>query len=254
MTSPPGSSPVSTGLRKALLALLMVPLFVAPVREPTHAIVEPPPPPAFPFAFERTPADLPRPSALLFPLDGQGTAFALTSPQQGVLFDIDGNGEKEEVAWTRAGTNVAFLAVDLNGDGRINSGKELFGSATLAGTRNGCNALLQMFRQSGAPPSGSVHDGHDLYDRLLLWVDRNHDGHSDPTEVTKARESFTAIGLGYLGVAWADAHGNRVRYQGWMHARTGGPDQREAMDARDEAERRRRYFEVELQTVTSRHQ
>jgi hypothetical protein len=241
-------------MRKALLAVLIVPLLVAPVREPTHAIVAPSPPPAFPFTFERTPSDIARPSALLFPLDGQGADFALTSPEQGVLFDIDGNGAKEQVAWTRAGTNVAFLAIDLNGDGRINSGKELFGSVTLPGSRNGCNALLQMFRQSGAPPSGSVHDGHDLYDRLLLWADRNHDGHSDRTEVTKAREAFTAIGLGYRGVGWADASGNRVRFQGWMQARTAGPDQGQAIDARDEGERRRRYFEVELQTVRPRHQ
>jgi hypothetical protein len=232
----------------------MVPLLVAPVREPTHAIVAPTPPSAFPLTFERRPSDVPRPSSLLFPLHGQGTDFALTSPEQGVLFDSDGNGAKEQIAWTRTGMNVAFLAIDLNGDGRINSGKELFGSATLAGSRNGCSALLQMFRRSGAPPSGSLHDGHDLYNRLLLWVDRNHDGHSDRTEVTMAREAFTAIGFGYLGVGWADAHGNRVRFQGWMHARTGGPDQGEAMDARDDAERRRRYFEVELQSVTPRHQ
>ena len=245
---------MSTGLRRALLALLMVPLFVAPVRDPTHAIVAPAPPAAFPFTFERAPSDVPRPSALLFPLDGQGTDFALTSAEQGVLFDIDGDGANEQIAWTPAGMNVAFLAIDLNGDGRINSGKELFGSATLPGSRNGCNALLQMLRQSGAPPSGSVHDGHDLYDRLLLWVDRNHDGRSDRTEMTKAREAFTAIGLGYLGVGWADAHGNRVRFEGWMHARTGGPDQGEALDARDEAERRRRYFEVELGTVPTRLQ
>ena len=242
------------GLRRALLAALMVPLFVAPVREPTHAIVAPTPPAAFPLTFERAPSEVPRPSALVFPLDGQETDFALTSPEQGVLFDIDGNGAKEQIAWTPAGMNVAFLAIDLNGDGRINSGKELFGSATLAGSRNGSDALLQMFQQSGAPPSGSIHDGHDLYDRLLLWVDRNHDGHSDRAEQTKAREAFTAIGLGYQSVGWADAHGNRVRFQGWMQARTAGPDQGQAMDARDEAERRRRYFDVQLQTVTPRHQ
>ena len=238
-------------MRKALLAVLMVPLFVAPIRDPTHAIPEPTPPPAFPLTVERVSPDVPRPSALLFPLDGQETGFALTPPEQGVLFDIDGTGARKQVAWTRAGSNVAFLAIDLNGDGRINSGKELFGSATLAGSRNGCNALLQMFRQSGAPASGSIHDGYDLYDRLLLWVDRNHDGHSDRTELTKAREAFTAIGLGYRGVGWADTHGNRVRFQGWMQARTAGPDQGQAIDPRDERERQRRYFEVQLQTAAT---
>jgi hypothetical protein len=185
------------------------------------------------------------------PLDGEDTDFALTSPEQGVVFDVTGSGAREQVAWTRAGTDVAFLAIDLDGDGRITSGKELFGSATLAGSRNGCSALLQMFRQTGAPLSGAIHDGHDLYDRLLLWVDRNHDGQSDRSELTPAREAFTAIGLGYQGVGWADTHGNRIRFQGWMQARTAGPDQGSASDARDERERRRRYFEVELQTAAA---
>lgn len=237
-------------MRKALLAVLIVPLLAARVREPTHTLVEPAPPSGFPLTFARTPSDAPRPSALLLPLEGQGMDFAMTPVEQGVLFDIDGDGDKEQVAWTRAGANVAFLAIDVNGDGRINSGKELFGSATRPGSRNGCNALIQMFKDSGAAQSGSIRDGHDLYDRLLLWVDRNHDGRSDRTELTAARESFTAIGLGYQGVGWADAYGNRIRYEGWTHARTAGPGQGEALDARDERERRRRYFEVQLQTAS----
>ncbi len=238
-------------MRKALLALLMVTLLGARIREPDHATVEPTPPSAFPLTFQRAPSDMPRPSALLLPLDGEGTDLALTSPEEGVLFDVNGNSEKEQVAWTRAGANVAFLAIDLDGDGRITSGKELFGSATLAGSRNGCSALLQMFRQSGAPLSGSIQDGHDLYDRLLLWVDRNHDGRSDRSELTPAREAFTAIGLGYQRVGWADTQGNRIRFQGWMQARTAGPAQGAAIDARDERDRRRRYFEVEFQTATA---
>jgi hypothetical protein len=231
--------------------MLMVTLLATRIREPNHAIVEPTPPSAFPLTFQRVPSDIPGPSALLLPLDGEDTDFALTSPEQGVVFDVTGSGAREQVAWTRAGTDVAFLAIDLDGDGRITSGKELFGSATLAGSRNGCSALLQMFRQSGAPLSGAIHDGHDLYDRLLLWVDRNHDGQSDRSELTPAREAFTAIGLGYQGVGWADTHGNRIRFQGWMQARTAGPDQGTAIDARDERERRRRYFEVELQTAAA---
>jgi hypothetical protein len=240
-------------MRKALLAVLIVPLLAARIREPTYTLVEPAPPSGFPLTFDRSrpAAPPPRPSALLFPLDGQGSDMVLTSPADGVRFDIDGDGDQEQVAWTRAGESVAFLAIDRNGDGRINSGKELFGSATLPGSRNGCNALIQMFKDSGAALSGSIRDGHDLYDRLLLWVDRNHDGRSDRNELTAARESFTAIGLGYRGVGWADAYGNRIRYEGWTHARTAGPDQGEALDARDERERRRRYFEVQLQTAAS---
>ena len=218
-------------MRRLLLGVMMAALFVAPIRDPAHTLVEPAPPASFPLTFDRASAPAPRRTLLLLPLDGDATRFALTSPEAGVRFDLDGDGVKEQVAWPQAGANVAFLAIDWNDDGRITSGKELFGSATLA---------------EAAPGVGAVHRGHALYDRLLLWVDRNHDGRSDPSELTNARHRFTAIGMGYQRVSWADMNGNRIRSQGWMHARTAGPDQGDAVGAADERARRRQSFDVEL--------
>jgi hypothetical protein len=229
-------------MRKALLAFLLVPLCVARLHDPARNGVEPTPPAGFPLTFERSSSDPVRPSVLLFPLDGQGTELAVTSPEDGVLFDLDGDGIPERVAWSQPGATVAFLALDVNADGRINSGRELFGVGTLQDT----------FRRSGAPLSGSIHDGHDLYDRLLLWVDRDHNGRSDPAELTKARDRFTAIGLGFVPARWADAHANRIRVRGWMHVRTAGPDQGEPTGALEDLQRTRHYFDVELQTTRNR--
>jgi hypothetical protein len=69
-----------------------------------------------------------------------------------------------------AGANVV-LARDVNGGGRIRSGKELFGTPTVADVRDGCAALLEVFKQSEGSLAGSIHDGHELYERLWLWVD-----------------------------------------------------------------------------------
>src|SRR5262245_29731620 len=134
-------------MRKVLLALLFVPLFTASVREPTHNIAEPRPPSAFPFTFDRTLAGPTLPSALLFPLGDETSDVQLTSREDGVRFDIDGDSLKEQVAWPRAGAEIGFLAIDVNDDGRITSGKELFGSATFPDARNGAQALLRMFEQ-----------------------------------------------------------------------------------------------------------
>jgi hypothetical protein len=109
-----------------------------------------------------------------------------------------------------------------------------------------------MFERSGAARAGSIHAGHDLYDRLLLWADRNQDGRSERTELVRARERFTAIGLGFQKGRWADAHGNRLRYIGWMQRRTGGPEQGPAATPTDEAARRHRYFEVVPRTASPR--
>lgn len=58
-----------------------------------------------------------------------------------MFFDVDGNGLPERIAWTPADAEVAFLALDRDGDGAITSGKELFGNYTLPGSTNGFDAL-----------------------------------------------------------------------------------------------------------------
>ena len=47
---------------------------------------------------------------------------------QKFFFDIDGDGEKDEVSYLGSGSG--YLALDKNGDGTINDGNELFGPQT----------------------------------------------------------------------------------------------------------------------------
>lgn len=68
----------------------------------------------------------------MFPIivDTTGEGFHLTSISDGVFFDIMGDGNPIKLAWTKANSGNAFLALDRNGNGRIDSGKELFGNFT----------------------------------------------------------------------------------------------------------------------------
>jgi hypothetical protein len=235
-------------MRRLLLGVLLVPLFVRPVVDPYKGAPEPVPPAGFLRAdYERT-IPTTAASTLLVPVDPGGEAFRLSDAEHGVRFDANGDGVSEMVSWPEPDANVAFLARDTNGDGRITSGKELLGSATYADVHNGCNALMTMFKRSGAELAGSVHDGQELYDQLVLWSDRNRNGRTDRGELTPVRELFTAIGMGFEQVRWSDSHGNVVRFRGWMEARTAGPGQTWAIDQQDEIARRRRYFEVALLT------
>ena len=235
-------------MRRLLLGVLLVPLFVRPLVDPYQAAPEAPPPAGFPLDGYALTIPANAVSVLLLPLDRSGEAFHLSDAEHGVRFDADGDGVPEMVAWPEAGANVAFLARDIDGDGRVTSGKELIGSATYADAHNGCQALLTLFKRSGAELSGSIHDGHELYDQLVLWSDRNRNGRTDRGELTPVRELFTAIGMGFRTVRWADSHGNVVRFKGWMQARTAGPGQTPAMDHEDEIARRRYYVEVALAT------
>jgi len=46
------------------------------------------------------------------------------------MFDILGDGHPIKMAWTAAMSGNAFLALDRNHNGIIDSGKELFGNVT----------------------------------------------------------------------------------------------------------------------------
>jgi hypothetical protein len=234
-------------MRKLILTLLMLALYPGPSLDPGELRVHIRRLSGFPLVADS--AALSPSSAgsmILVPLDDKAEAFRMTSVAEGVAFDIDGDGVREQVSWPEAGTEIALLALDVDGDGRITSGKEIFGSQTISGGRNGCNVLTRMFKATGAPLSGSIRHGHAFYEQLLLWVDRNHNGISERGELRRARDLFTAIGLGYSGVGWRDAHGNRVRYEGWTELRTGGPAQGTAIDPEEQLPRLRHYYEVVL--------
>jgi hypothetical protein len=90
-----------------------------------------------------------------------------------------------------------LLVRDINGDGVINNGAELFGSATqLAdGHRagNGYNALAELDLNH----DGKI-DAHDaVFGELKVWVDGNSNGLTDAGELH---------GLAELGVASLDLH------------------------------------------------
>src|SRR5689334_12203516 len=61
-------------------------------------------------------------SPIVVPLDS-GTPRTF-SP--GVVFDLKGDGHPDRLSWPENPSQVAFLAIDRDGDGRITSAKELF--------------------------------------------------------------------------------------------------------------------------------
>ncbi|MGH9802827.1 MAG: hypothetical protein ACRD82_20875 [Blastocatellia bacterium] len=138
-------------------------------------------------------------------------------------FDLDGNGVKEQVGWPTATSENAWLVLDRNGNGVIDSGKELFGNFTdqvgpygepvPTGQGNGWQALAEYDRgRSGGNENGSIDSGDAWFPNLRLWVDRNHNGISEPNElITLSSIGVTGIELGYQQVGWTDQYGNNFR-------------------------------------------
>jgi hypothetical protein len=113
-------------------------------------------------------------------LDLNGDGVHTTSAANGVNFDLEANGTVNKVGWVD--TNDGLLALDRNGDGLINNGAELFGSATQTATGTADNGFAAMASMD------SNHDGIlsnlDLnFDKLKVWVDANHDGISQAGEL-----------------------------------------------------------------------
>ena len=75
-------------------------------------------------------------------------------------FDIDGNGTEDGISLLSKG--AGFLAYDKNQDGKINDGKELFGSTT----GNGFKELAE-YDEDG---NGWIDENDSIFDKLSVWV------------------------------------------------------------------------------------
>jgi RHS repeat-associated protein len=165
---------------------------------------------------------------LVLTLDGR--PIHLTSVGTGVWFDVDGDGVREPVAWTRAGSTAALLVLDLDGDGLITTGAEIFGMPVGAPRRGKPAAGENSFTLLAAyddPANGGNGDGmisavDVVFSRLRLWVDANHDGVSQPDElVPLAMAGVVSIELTYRSTGRRDGHGNFYRYRGAGHLTSG---------------------------------
>lgn len=151
-------------------------------------------------------------------LDIEGDGFLLTSAERGVRFDIDGKGKRELLSWTAAGTDDGWLALDRNNNGTIDDGKELFGNYTQqpeSTEPNGFLALAVFDKPSSGGTSDSwITEKDSIFNSLLIWQDRNHNGFSEPGELTTLRAlGITAISVDYKESKWVDIHGNQFRYR-----------------------------------------
>jgi Ca2+-binding RTX toxin-like protein len=116
-------------------------------------------------------------------LDINANGVSSVSLESGLTyFDYDGDGVRERTAWAEKGD--ALLAADLNGDGVINDGSELFGTYTKLQdgslAKDGYEALAQ-YDSNG----DRVIDANDeFFSRLKLWIDANGDGVTNDGELT----------------------------------------------------------------------
>lgn len=148
---------------------------------------------------------------LTLDLDGSGIDFAAAP----VSFDLLGDGHPQRVSWV--GPRAALLGIDLDGDGRIGSGTELFGDRSQCGGAR-CLDGVAALAAHDSPALGGNSDGlidasDAVFGRLRLWTDANQDGVCQPGELRTLGEA------GVLSLGLTARHGAEQRSGGGIGAR-----------------------------------
>ena len=143
-------------------------------------------------------------SPIILDLDRNGIN---TTDEWGYYFDHNGNGLRESTGWVGQGDGL--LVRDINGNGVIDDGGELFGNNTLLKNgqkaANGFEALAE-FDENG---DGVIDANDAIYHELKVWVDANGDGKTDAGELkTLAELGIASIGTGYTESKHKDENGN----------------------------------------------
>lgn len=104
---------------------------------------------------------------------------------QKFFFDLDSDGREEEISF--AGKGSGFLALDENGDGKINDGSELFGTKSGDGFRD-----LAAYDED---KNGWIDENDSVFSKLKVWT-KDENGNDYLMDLKKAD-----VGAIYLGNA-----------------------------------------------------
>ena len=141
-------------------------------------------------------------------LDLNGDGVHTLAAAEGVNFDLTGTGKTGQYGWVGSGDGL--LVRDINHDGAINNGTELFGAATQLANGQRAGDGYRALAGIDGNHDGRINSGDAAFGELQVWVDANHDGKTDAGELKGlVNLGITELDLNYA-VSGATDHGNIV--------------------------------------------
>ena len=137
-------------------------------------------------------------------IDFDGDGFEILSVKDGVYFDNDAKGLKEKTAWVSS--DDALLAIDVNGNGIIDDGSELFGTSTVMSDGNKAKSGFEALSQYDTNGDGIIDANDSSYAKLLIWQDKNGDGISRQDELVALDDA----GIKSISLSTSDDTGRNV--------------------------------------------
>ena len=149
---------------------------------------------------------------LILNLDGKGIQTIAPSSIS-ARFDHNADGIATATGWAAAGNGI--LALDLDKNGKIDSGKEIFGNHSVlsngATAAHGYAALAEL----DSNHDNLINQADELFSSLKVWQDINQDG------ISQSNELFTlqALGIQSLNLEHQEnskdlGNGNRLTHIG----------------------------------------
>ncbi|MBS4099091.1 MAG: hypothetical protein KGZ83_19955 [Sulfuricella sp.] len=141
-------------------------------------------------------------------LDLNGNGIETVGIKGGAYFDYNNDGFAEQTGWV--GADDGLLVWDRNNNGRIDSGRELFGNQTQlksgALAANGFQALAEFDDNR----DGKINASDAIWASLQVWKDSDGDGYTSPGELLSLTDAgVQAINTGYIASSLTDAQGNQ---------------------------------------------
>ncbi|MGZ5025868.1 MAG: glucosaminidase domain-containing protein [Methylobacter sp.] len=153
-------------------------------------------------------------------LDLNNNGVETTGVKQGIYFDHESDGFAEQTGWVSAADGL--LVRDINGNGRIDNGSELFGNETLLANGSKATNGFEALKALDSNGDNQINEDDAAFTSLKVWIDADGDGFSQANELQLlATAGIAAIATTYENSDIVDSNGNAHRQLG-TYTRTDG--------------------------------